>query len=117
MHEMSLVSSLLDQVEQLMTQHEARHVASIRVSIGEFAGVEHELFQSAYELLIDGSRARGARLELVRVPLEACCRRCGGRFAVNRYRFQCPTCDSGDVRVQCGEELVLEQVTFDADGE
>lgn len=117
MHEISLVSSLLDQVEQLMTRHNARGVSAIRVSIGEFAGVEYELFESAYEMLVDGSRARGAKLELERVPLEARCNRCGCEFAVKRFRFQCPACESSNIQVLRGEELVLEHVTLDVDGE
>ncbi len=110
---MALVSSLLDQVEQLMTRHEAQHVSSIRVSIGEFSGVDYELFQSAYEIFVDGSRARGARLKLELVPLVARCNSCGHEFTVSRYRFQCPTCEHSDVRVLRGEELVLEQVILE----
>ena len=55
MHEMALVSNLLDQVEQLMTLHLAERVSGIPVSIGEFPGVEYELFRSAYEMLVDRS--------------------------------------------------------------
>ena len=69
MHEASLVESSLRQVVSLMQEHGAQRVHSIRVCVGEFSGVEPELFRSAYELLVDDSPARGATLELRTVPL------------------------------------------------
>ncbi len=113
MHEASLVQSLLDQVAALLHEHSAQRVQTIRVSVGEFAGVEPELFRSAYDLLVDQTPVQGAQLELRTVPLRARCDACGQEFAVHQFRFQCPACDGRQVRTIQGEDLLLESVTLE----
>ena len=115
MHEASLVQSLLEQVAGLMREHGAPRGQKIQVCIGEFSGVEPELFRSAYELLVENSPARGAELHLQTVPLRARCRDCGIEFSVQQFCFQCPTCNSRSVQTVQGEDLLLESVTLEAD--
>lgn len=113
MHEASLVQSLLDQVAALLQQHGAQRVLTIRVSVGEFSGVELELFRSAYELLVDQTAARGAQLELRPVALRARCRACQCEFPVQQFRFQCPQCVSSQIEITQGEDLLLESVILE----
>lgn len=113
MHEASLVHSLLQQVEDLLRAHGAQRVTCIRVSVGEFAGVEPELFRSAFELMAPQSVARGATLELQTVPLVARCEECQQEFHVERFEFVCPLCQHSTVSIIRGEELTLEDVTLE----
>ncbi len=113
MHEMSLVQSLLGQVEALMREQQAESVVSIRVSVGRFSGVEPELFRSAYDTVVDLTPVRGAELELVEVPLESRCRECGHQFVHEQFRFECPSCRSRELDIERGEELILESVTLE----
>ena len=76
MHERSLVKSLLLQVESLMKENDAAGAVQVNVSIGEFAGVQRELFQIAFDEMVTDSAARGATLELVHIPLEGRCDEC-----------------------------------------
>lgn len=113
MHEFSLVRNLLRQVDTLRREQKAERVVSIRVSVGEFSGVEPELFRDAYELLIEETPMQGAELQMTCVPLESRCDCCGWDFAVERFRFECPKCNSRDVTIISGEGLVLESVTVE----
>ena len=113
MHEASLVESLLRQVVSLMQEHGAQRVHTIRVCVGEFSGVEPELFRSAYELLVDDSPARGAALELRTVPLRARCSACHQEFSVQQFCFQCPACECRQVDTIQGEDLLLESVALE----
>ena len=113
MHEFSLVNMLLEQVDTLRREHTAERVASIRVSVGEFSGVEPGLFREAYEMLIEETPMRGAELQMNRVPLEGHCDDCGRDFVVERFRFACPDCSSQSVTVLRGQELVLESVALE----
>ena len=65
MHEYSLVRALLDRVDASAREHGATSVAILRVRVGEVAGVEMELFASAFELARAGTRCAAAELELV----------------------------------------------------
>jgi hydrogenase nickel incorporation protein HypA/HybF len=113
MHERTLVRALLKQVQQLQAEQAAERVLAVRVSVGEFCGVEADLFRSAFDELVDDSPISGALLELRVVPLEARCSSCSCEFAVANFRFQCPRCNEARVNVVRGEGLVLESVTLE----
>ena len=113
MHEFSLAHALLRQVDTLSRDQAARRVLAIRVSVGEFAGVEPELFRRAFEMLIDGTPMQEAQLHMDCVPLESRCNNCGRGFAVKRFRFECPDCHSRQVTIVRGQDLMLEDVTIE----
>lgn len=116
MHEASLVRSLLAQVERLALDNGARRVTEVKVTVGEFAGVEPDLLELAFERQSAGTSLDGARLQLTRVPLEAECAACGSTFRVEQFDFTCPTCRRpGSAVVTRGEELWLESIMLEAD--
>lgn len=49
MHEVSLVHALFDQVDRSLIVHPAAAVLQVTVRIGTMAGVERELFRTAFE--------------------------------------------------------------------
>ena len=113
MHERSLVNALLRQVADVATQYPGSHVLSIRVRIGEFSGVEPELFASAYDDLVTNTPYYGATLDLERVPLEGVCPQCGSHFRIERFNFQCDRCGNSKITISGGEEMLLESVTME----
>ncbi len=50
MHEYSLVQAMFDQIGEVVRRTEARSVRRVRVRIGPLAGVDPELFRTAYEV-------------------------------------------------------------------
>lgn len=50
MHEVSLVHALFDQVDRALVPHPDAALVQLTVRIGSMAGVEHELFQTAFEV-------------------------------------------------------------------
>jgi Zn finger protein HypA/HybF involved in hydrogenase expression len=52
MHESSLASDWVRQVDQLAREHGAERVLTVRLRIGEFSGVEADLLASAYARLV-----------------------------------------------------------------
>lgn len=65
MHEVSLVHAMFDQVDRALVPHSAAALVQVTVRIGSMAGVECELFRTAF----DGTKAeRGfpaANLQIV----------------------------------------------------
>lgn len=113
MHERSLVTSLLRQVESLMQASRAERAVEVNVSIGEFAGVDHDLFELAFDELSAASTARGAQLNVETVPLEGSCGSCGKTFLITHFKFQCGHCSSRDVTIVRGEALDLLSVVME----
>jgi hydrogenase nickel incorporation protein HypA/HybF len=111
MHEYSIVSALLDRVETEARTRGATGVHGVQVRIGDLAGVDRDLFRSAFETFRANTLC--ARAVLLVVPVEArwACPRCGNplpRGAVLR----CEAC--GDpARLECGDEIVLDRVELE----
>lgn len=113
MHEFSLVDELLRQVESLRLAHAAHRVVAIHVRIGELAGVEPELFRSAFACLAPAVNLDVTALHVQEIALEAECRACAARFRVERFCFVCPVCECQELTVVQGESVVLESVELE----
>ena len=113
MHERSIVQTLLRQVSELAREQGDVRVVAIRMSVGEFSGVEPESLQLAYEDMVGETPLAGAELTVERVPLEARCEACGREYVVEAFRFECPACHGREAAVIRGEEMMLESVTVE----
>jgi len=112
-HERSLMSALLRQVEAICREQAADKIVSLKLKVGEFSGVEIDLLETAFRDLAVGTPAEEAKLAIESVALKVQCDRCGGQSLVERFRFQCRACQSNQVRIVEGEEMVLESVTLE----
>ena len=65
MHEYSLVAALVERVEEAARTAGASSVERIQVSIGDRAGVERELFATAFDTFKQGM-CGGAQLEILK---------------------------------------------------
>ncbi len=116
MHEYSVARVLLNQVEVLARRLNRGPATAIHVSIGEFSGIEGDLLEMAFQQLCAESPLAGTRLVVRRIPLEAECEECGIPFEVQAFHFVCPRCESRQVKIVRGEELMLDSVAFREQG-
>jgi hydrogenase nickel incorporation protein HypA/HybF len=91
MHEYSLVEALIGRVEAEARQRQALAVHGLSVRIGELAGVDPELFQTAYDTFRAGTICERAPLALRRVAASWSCPRCGRAIARGAV-LRCPDC-------------------------
>jgi hydrogenase nickel incorporation protein HypA/HybF len=115
MHEISLVRSLIKQVQNVVANEGGGKVSAIHVSIGPLSGVEPMLVQCAFEQLAPESQLNHAILTIDGTQLEAICERCNASFIVESFCFQCPTCQSRSVRITKGDEFRLLSVSVEDD--
>jgi len=111
-HEYSLLQALIRRVEEEAHRHHASSVRGLKVSMGEFSGVEPRLFESAYELIRTGTICEGASLEIVRYPGRFSCPGCGKDFA-NGEVLHCATCDRPAQMDERSESLNLESIDME----
>lgn len=108
MHEVSLVRSLLEQVDRIVTSQGGRAAVEVRVEIGPLSGVEPLLVKEAFaQLAGDGT------LIIDEVPLIARCHSCHVEFELESFRFVCPHCDNRETSVVRGDAFRLMSVTVD----
>lgn len=111
MHEYSIVSALLEQVDATAREQKAIAVHGIRVRIGELAGVEPDLFSSAFELCRERTICAQAVLEVTRSPAVWECPDCGQPIA-NGEILRCPLCNH-PAQMSSGDEIMLERIEME----
>lgn len=111
MHEYSIVAALLERVEAEAESRRATAVHRVKVSVGELAGIEPDLFVSAFELCREHGVCAGAELEIV--PARTCwsCPGCGAEIASGAV-LRCPDC-SLPARLTGGHEILLERIELE----
>ena len=77
MHELSVCQALIEQVERVARENDARRVVSITIAVGPLSGVEPRLLEHAYPLAAAGTVAEHATLTVETVPVRVRCRTCG----------------------------------------
>lgn len=107
MHEMSIAQNLLEIVQEHVEQLHWNHarVKTIRMRIGEMAGVVPESLRFCFEVASEGTVAQGAELAIEEMPTLCHCPKCGCHFRVESFAFICPSCQSIEVRLISGNEL------------
>lgn len=110
MHELSICQALLDQVEQLVREHQATGVAEIYVDIGPLSGVEADLLDQAFSIARAGTVAEHAQLHLARLPVRIRCPACASEHTVEPNQLLCPACENWRTEVIGGDEMLLRRV-------
>jgi hydrogenase nickel incorporation protein HypA/HybF len=107
MHELSIASSIVD----VAVRHaRGRPVARVEVTVGHLRQVVPSALSFAFELVAQGTPLEGAELVLNVVPATVRCRACGEESALDDWPLLCRSCDSADVAVIGGEELLVESL-------
>jgi hydrogenase nickel incorporation protein HypA/HybF len=112
-HEVSLVQSLLKQVDEIVHANHGRSAVEVRVEIGPLSGVESLLVKAAFAQLTAGTQHGDTTLTIDEVPLTAHCPSCQTEFELEGFRFVCPRCGSRATRVVRGDAFRLMSVTVD----
>jgi hydrogenase nickel incorporation protein HypA/HybF len=105
MHEMSLAEAILQIVEDTASQQGCQRVTEVRLEIGALSGVEVEALSFCLDVVLKGSLADGARIELERVPGQGYCLGCGETVSVNALYDPCPACGNYQVQATGGTEM------------
>jgi len=110
MHEYAICIALLEQVEQIARQHEAKQVEKIMLKIGPLSGVEAELLQHAWPLAAAQTVAEDAELVIAPAAVVVRCTRCNAESEVPPNRLLCRACGDFRTRLVSGDEMLLASV-------
>ena len=94
MHELALSQSIVDLVIDRARNEGLREVTRVVVEVGAAAGVEPDALRFCFDVVAEGSLARGAELAIETVALQARCRDCACEFKPARLVSACPRCGS-----------------------
>jgi hydrogenase nickel incorporation protein HypA/HybF len=77
MHEVSVMSSILEQVLKELDKHEVRKVEEVELVVGELTFLGHEQLMFAYEIMSRDTPLEGAELKIMTENIEVECSSCG----------------------------------------
>ena len=76
MHEVSIMQNVLDIAIAEAQKKGAAKIDSLTLTIGELSGVIPEALEFAFEVLIQGTIAENAQLEINSIPVVCFCSKC-----------------------------------------
>src|SRR5687768_6228171 len=85
----------------------AERIHRVRLRVGRLAGVVPEALAFAFDVVVQGTMAEGARLEVEDVPVVCFCAACADEFRPDGWFFECPRCGRATDEVRQGRELEL----------
>ncbi|GAA4661173.1 hydrogenase maturation nickel metallochaperone HypA [Streptomyces chumphonensis] len=113
MHELSIATAVVESADAAARRHGAASVESVRLRVGELAGVVADALRFSFGLAAEGTALAGARLEIEEVPARARCGGCPGDFAVGSPpSLECPGCGRSAAELLTGRELEIAAVTL-----
>ncbi len=119
MHELSLAENIIGIAVAEAQKHRSASVATVKVRLGDFAGVVEEALRFGFEIARRGTLAESAVLEIEQVPIRVWCTRCGleDNSPLENLCLICPIC-SFPMELLSGREMQVEYVELDdASGE
>ncbi len=111
MHEMSIARDIIQIVQQNLPPDSEGDVRAVKLKIGDLSGVIPQSLEFCFNILVQNTSLRRARLIMEQVPVRAFCRDCTRTFVQPDFMFRCPHCHESHVDVLSGRELQV--VEFD----
>jgi hydrogenase nickel incorporation protein HypA/HybF len=113
MHELSIVASLFETLEEQAKDNKAKKITSVRLKVGALSGVVPELLKTAFDIYKKDTLADGAELLIEEVPLKVKCLKCGAEIEKDDFVFICEECASSELKTLAGTELLLEKIEME----
>jgi hydrogenase nickel incorporation protein HypA/HybF len=117
MHELAICQALMNQVESIAAERNARSVVSIVVGMGPLSGVEAQLLKHAYPVASAGTVAEGAELVIENLPVRIKCTQCGSESDALPNKLLCKACGDWRTTLISGDELMLMRIELETAAE
>lgn len=113
MHELAICQSLINQIENIVSERNAQSVSLIVIGMGPLSGVEAQLLKNAYPIASAGTVAANAELVIEYLPVKVKCNECGCESDVAVNKLTCKHCGNWRTSLVSGDELLLMSVELE----
>ncbi|HBG60533.1 MAG: hypothetical protein A2Y03_09860 [Omnitrophica WOR_2 bacterium GWF2_38_59] len=113
MHELSIVISLMDQIEDVARVNKLVKIDEIQLETGVLRQVIPEVMQEAFESVKLNTICENAVLTILEVPALVVCNKCKSQFEPAIDDFLCKNCNLADVKTLKGNEIILKAIIGD----
>ena len=110
MHELGIMTGVMEAVEKSAVQAGATKVLKVTLSIGEMTEAIEDSLRFAFEVLTEGTMSEGAELEINMVTPRSLCLDCGAEYEHDRFHMVCPECGGYNTKLLAGRELQIDSI-------
>ncbi len=112
MHELSIAQAVVERVENLRNERHSSRVSRVVLQVGSLAGIDCTALRQALPLVVENTALRKTEWKIVPVAAKIHCSACGCESQPENCFAVCAHCESADVRIIQGRELLIETVTL-----
>ncbi len=110
MHELAITESILSIADQAAKDNHSSKVTDIYLVIGQLSSIVDDSVQFYWDHISQGTICEGAKLHFDRRPAVLECKTCGHQYPLGEILQPCPNCQSVDVFIESGEELLVDVI-------
>jgi hydrogenase nickel incorporation protein HypA/HybF len=114
-HELSVVEGIREISLRYARAAGASRILSVRVVIAEYSSYLEDALAMFWDEVCSATQAAGARIDFIRLPVEALCLECLKRF-IGRRDLRCPGCGSEWVKPVSGQECFVDSIEVEIAG-
>jgi hydrogenase nickel incorporation protein HypA/HybF len=112
-HELAVTQSILEIALRHAENQKAKRISHLYIVMGEWSSTVDDSIQFYWDMISDGTIAKGATLHFTRTPVVINCLDCGHTYTPNSHELLCPICESIRIKVKTGEEFYLESIEIE----
>jgi hydrogenase nickel incorporation protein HypA/HybF len=114
MHELSILTSIVETVTESLTAYPGARVLEVRLRVGALASVVPDSLEFCYGIASEGTPLEGSRLVVNVLPVVVHCERCAQDAELDGVQsFRCPRCGELCGEIRQGRELEIESIEID----
>ncbi len=113
MHELSLAESVLEIITESAREQHFQRVRSVVLEIGRLSAVEPDAMRFCFDVVMCGTLADGAKLEIIETPGEGSCLACNAQFAMTEQYGLCPDCGSPRLQIIAGDRMRVKDMAVE----
>ena len=114
MHELSIVSSIVESVTETLAAYPGARVKEVRLRVGALASVIEDSLQFCYGIATEGTPLEGSALIVKILPVRMHCDKCAQEVEIASLQsFRCPRCDEPLTDLRQGRELEIDSIEID----
>ena len=114
MHELSIVSSIVDCVVESIGSYPGAKVKEVRLRVGALSSVVEDSLQFCYGIATEGTALQESKLVVTVIPVVMHCEPCDADVELASLQsFRCPRCGESVADLRQGRELEIESVEIE----
>src|ERR1035441_10118540 len=118
MHELSIVSSVVESVIESLEAYPGAQVKEVRLRVGALASVVEDSLQFCYQIATEDTPLAGSKLVVNILPVVMHCEPCGADVEIASLQsFRCPRCGELVADLKQGRELEIDSIEIDRSAE